>query len=194
MNPEITLHDRTLVWAGQHWINAIRPDGQDQPSGWFSLFATHYGPAGEGNAAQIVIPSADLWIVCTDNRPLATWTQQQFFSNSTIKTDNAPVVDATFTHEGDSHVEPTWTVQTDDHQITAKWRMAAPPVIAQGPFVPGSHFFTILLFTYESSIELDGHAVPGNPYERDIWIKSIGGLRSSSVVAISETLMHDLTT
>ena len=57
MNPEITLHDRTLVWAGQHWINAIRPDGQDQPSGWFSLFATHYGPAGEGNAAQIVIPS-----------------------------------------------------------------------------------------------------------------------------------------
>jgi len=39
-------------------------------------------------------------------------------------------------------------------------------------------------------MKLDGRAVEGKPYTRDIWKKSIGGDRSSCVFALAETFIR----
>jgi len=63
-------------------------------------------------------------------------------------------------------------------------------VIAYGPFSPTTEFFTVLFFTLESTLELDGQSLAGQPYLRSIWEPTIGGKRSSSVIALNETLIE----
>jgi hypothetical protein len=43
-------------------------------------------------------------------------------------------------------------------------------------------FFTMLFFVDEATITLNGQPVPGRPYLREIWRKSIGGDRNSGVL------------
>ena len=50
--------------------------------------------------------------------------------------------------------------------------------------------FSLLYFTHETEISVDGMAVHGAPYTRDIWRASIGGDRSSCVFALAETTIN----
>lgn len=69
------------------------------------------------------------------------------------------------------------------------WGLQAPLV---GP--PTLHpriVFTILVFAEKAGIELDGKAVAGAPYLRDVWAKSLGTPRSSCVFALAETMVRE---
>ncbi len=81
-------------------------------------------------------------------------------------------------------------VEWTDHRIEARWTVTEAPVIAYGPFSEGNEFFTVLFFTMASTLALDGHVLRGEPYLRDIWEANIGGKRSSSVIALNETLIE----
>lgn len=191
MNPEILQNPGRLVWSGAHWINATR-DGNDDdaPVTWVSLYHTQYSAAGEGCAAHVLIPDAGINAVFADNLELADWTSDRFFANSTFRPPDAPARSAKFTRCGDIDRDPSWVIETDEHRIVARWQPSEAPVIAYGPFAEGKDYFTIVFFTWESTVEVNGAAIPGKPYARDIWQKSIGGDRSSSCVALSETLIE----
>ncbi len=101
-----------------------------------------------------------------------------------------PLFDAEISRGGDIRTSPTWSIKTNGRLVVATWSQIQPPVITEGPaptFREDLDFFTVLFFCDTASIELDGAPVPGRPYPRDIWRKSIGGDRSSCVFALSET-------
>ena len=181
-----TVNTGTLEWSGEHWINAISIDGEN-PSGWFSLFHTRYSEHGEGNTVHVFVPERGIDLVAADNGQLGDWMQHNFFQRTAMKAPLTPLVDAKFERRGTIHTDPSWVVQLPDSQVVARWFVQEAPVIAHGLFGEDAEFFTMLFFTAESAIELDGEKVGGTPYQRDIWKASIGGDRSSSVFACSMT-------
>ena len=49
--------------------------------------------------------------------------------------------------------------------------------------------FTVLVFAAAGQMQLNGMAVPGRPYPRDAWSKSLGQARSSCCFALAETMV-----
>jgi hypothetical protein len=190
----VHLHNGQLVWCGEHWIAGLRCDGEEAPSAWVSLFHTRYSGAGEGNAAQVIIPPSDdsdgINVIATDNPEVAEWINARFFANSTVKNPDAPLLPATFTRAGATHRDPSWIIEVAGHRIETTWHVNEAPVIANGSFRAGTEHFTILFFTDQATIYFDRQRVEGQPYMRDIWMPSIGGMRSSCVFALAETFME----
>ena len=83
----------TLVWTGEHWINALRVPGAAEDSGKVSLYCAHHTPAGRGHVASVEI-GADSGIggLCTDNPELASFINETMWSNECA----LPVVEASF--------------------------------------------------------------------------------------------------
>ena len=191
MDRPVTVHDGTLLWSGEHWINAIRPEDAESPTAWLSLFHTRYSSAGEGTTAQIIIAGRNqLSVVCTDNPEVCEFTQRQFFAHSSVIDTNAPVVEARFYRQGDVRRDPQWVIEFNQHRVVGRWHVTDPPVIAEGTFKSGTEHYTSLFFADQAEVELDGQPIEGQPYPRDIWRQSIGGMRSSCVFALAETLVE----
>lgn len=191
MSTSVNVNSGSLIWLGEHWINAIRPEGAEQPSAIVSLFHTRYSSAGEGNAALVRIHGGDgFHAVCADSPELARFAIDQFFCRVDYFDEELPVVSARFAREGDVRQNPAWRIEMDEHRVLARWLVVDPPVIAQGSFRPGTEHFTALFFASEASIGLDGQLIDGAPYLRDIWKPSIGGDRSSCVFALAETFIQ----
>src|ERR1043166_4763283 len=172
----VSLHPGKLVWSGEHWISGLRPPGPDSPTAWASLFHTRYSLAGEGNVAQVILASQPrVSFIGTDNPPLCEFIRREFLSKSSVQDPRAEVVNATFQRIGDIRRDTAWIIETASHRVTARWIVTEPPVIAHGSFRAGTEHFTVLFFTNQSTVELDGRAIEGGPYPRDIWKKSIGG-------------------
>ena len=191
MDRPVAQHSGKLIWSGEHWINAIRPEGGEEPTAWVSLFHTRYSPAGEGNTAQVMIAGeAGFSIICSDNRELGDWTTEQFLSKGGYYDPAAQIVEASFQRQGDVRRDPAWLIETPEHRVVARWQVTEQPIIADGTFRSGTEHFTLLFFTDEASVEMDGQPINGTPYQRDIWKPSIGGDRSSCVFALAETLVE----
>jgi hypothetical protein len=185
----------TLVWSGEHWINYLRQSGAGQDSGMISLYYTRWSAAGEGTTAFVEIPGDEGFpTLYTDNREVAEIVLETMIRGRGTHFDrDLPVVDARITRGGDIRINPAWTVRAGGQEIVSTWQVTEPPVIMYGPAPSGAErieVFSVLYFTYEASITVDGRAVSGKPYTRDIWRSSIGGDRSSSVFALAETIIR----
>ncbi|MBI81924.1 MAG: hypothetical protein CMJ81_01885 [Planctomycetaceae bacterium] len=99
-----------------------------------------------------------------------------------------PVVHGTFTRWGDATHNPGWRMEMEDgHVIVSGWTVADPPIVLNTPWKNGQETFSILYFTDQATVELDGKPIEGSPYLRDIWQETLGGDRSSCVLALSES-------
>ncbi|MEE3258752.1 MAG: hypothetical protein VX293_06050 [Candidatus Latescibacterota bacterium] len=182
-----------VFWTGQHWINYLRVPGAEEDSGRVSVWHTHYCGAGEGTVAYVDIPGdPGLRAVCTDNRDLAA------FVDSWVRDLPGPyqidvVIDAAIRREGSIDAAPAWVIETGGATVVATWFNLEPPVIMEAPaptVKPDRDVYSHLFFTDEATIRIDDRSVEGEPYLRDIWQQSIGGERSSCVVALSETFIE----
>lgn len=182
-----------LFWTGQHWINYLREPGAEEDSGRVSIWHTHYCEAGEGTVAYIDIPGdPGLRAVCTDNRNVAA------FIDNWVRALPGPyeidvVVDAVFRREGDITSSPSWIIQTERDTVVSTWSKLQPPVIMEAPapkFREDRDVYTYLFFAEECAISLNDQTIEGRPYTREIWKPSIGGDRSSCVIALSETFVQ----
>ena len=201
---EAHINDGTVEWSGDHWINYIRsspaPAGfaesratGDEPGlSRVSLYHTRYSAAGEGHVAIVVIDGlGDLNAVYTDNRALAEFILDTIIRGQVAKFDRGfPIVDASFVRGGVVGDRPSWTIEGNGHQVVSTWLDLESPLSVYAPapmFGPDVNFYTLLLFANDATINVDGAKVEGSPYEVDVWQTSIGGLRSSSVLALAET-------
>lgn len=185
----VTVHAGKLIWLGEHWINALRPEGG--PTSIVSLFHTRYSSAGEGNAALVRIGGNDgLHAICADSDELAHYLTERFFRNVDYFEAGLPVLASRFSRVGDIRRDPGWIIEAGGRRVVARWQVAMPPVVADGSFRAGTEHFTVLFFSDKASLELDSQAIAGRPYPRDIWQPSIGGQRSSCVLALAETLIE----
>ena len=182
-----------LFWTGQHWINYLRMPGSEEDSGRVSVWHTHYCEAGEGTVVYVDIPGdPGLRAVCTDNRDLMA------FMDAWVRTLPGPyqidvVVDAEIRREGEILSSPSWIIQTERDLVVSTWSKLQAPVIMEAPapkFREDRDVYSYLLFTEGGTITLNGRSVEGQPYIREIWKSSIGGDRSSCVIALSETFIQ----
>lgn len=183
-----------VQWSGEHWINYLRRPGEQADSGSFSMYHTRYSEAGAGTVGFVDIAAAGFAAICTDNRELAAWTFDAMIRGRGNQFDRQlPIVDATFSCDGDIRTNPSWTVQTEGHTIVSTWNITEPATIHWGPAPSGAEnlqIFSLLFFTYNVSLTHNGAVVEGEPYTRDIWRPSIGGDRSSCVFALAETTIR----
>ncbi len=186
--------DGSVHWSGEHWINYLRRPGETEDSGSFSLYHTRYSEAGEGTVAFVIIPNAGINAVYADNADLAEWTIENMIRGRGNQFDREmPVVEACITRAGDVRTKPSWIVEAEGRTLQPSWSVTDPPVIHWGPVPSGTadmHIFSLLYFTCETELTVDGGTVEGAPYTRDIWRASIGGDRSSCVFALAETTIN----
>ena len=141
--------------------------------------APAYSPAGRGTVAYIDIPgSAGLTAVCTDNPDLADFITATMIrgSNNPFDRDLCLKWRATFSRAGRIDRNPSWTVQSEHHTLTATWGQLESPLV--GPPTINPHIvFTVLIFAIcrPDATRRHGRTRPC-PYPRDAWSKS---LRSS---------------
>ena len=157
-----------------------------------SLYCAAYSPVGQGTVAYIDIPGSEgLTAVCTDN-PEA-WSRfyyghhdsRQLIIHLTAIYLNGS---ATFSRAGRIDRNPSWTIQSECHTLTATWEQLESPLV--GPPTINPHIvFTALIFAAAGQMQLDGTAIPGSPYPREAWSKSLGQARSSCCFALAETMV-----
>jgi len=179
----------SLYWTGQHWMVYIREPGSDQDTGRVSVWHTHFCEAGEGTIIYVDIPGA-YRAACTDNREVAGF-MDRWLRKLPGPYDIDHLVDARIERRGDIRQDPSWFVEAEDHTILTTWTEIEPPVILDGPapkFKEDQDVYSYLFFS-GGSILFDEKPVPGAPYIRDTWNASIGGDRSSCVIALSETFI-----
>ena len=180
-------------WCGEHWINYIRRPGEATDSGSFSLYHTRCSEAGEGTVAFVLIPAAAIDATYTDNLELAGWITKNMIRGCGNQFDHEmPVVEASLMRGGDIRTNPSWTIAAGPRTIESRWRVEEPATIHWGPAPSGQknlHIFSLLYFTRDTALSLDGQSIAGEAYTRTIWHSTIGGDRSSCVFALAETLM-----
>jgi hypothetical protein len=186
------LQRGSLEWTGEHWISMLRPPGSVQDSAVVSHYSLRICPRGEGNVAVVRIGGEEgVHAVCTDNADMLDWAIPRCFERAAYWHAGLPVLESTFTRWGDATREAGWRIQTEDgHEIVTGWTVTDPPVVMNTPWRDDQEVFSILYFTDEATVELDGGAVAGNPYPRDIWKDTLGGDRSSCVFALSESFFN----
>ena len=182
----------TLYWSGEHWINYLRVRGSDKNSAMVSLYHTRYSAAGEGNVAFIEITAPTPFVgICSDNVEVAQFIQSMIRGRNNPFDREMTTAEAAIYRLGDIRSDPGWVIETEAHRIEATWQALKRPIVAEGPaptFGPDRDFFTVLFFAQQATITIDGQPCQGEPYERDIWAPTIGGLRSSCVFALAETM------
>ena len=180
----------TLIWCGEHWINYLRPKGEDRDSAAVSLYHARFSEAGEGSVAFVDIPEAvDLSCAYTDNPDFA-----QFTIETMIRGRGGPfdrelsIRKAVLTRTGDIRRNPAWNIHAGKDRINASWEGLQTPLV--GP--PTAHpdiVFTVLTFADGGVVRLNDKRVPGEPYLRDIWRKNLGTPKSSCCFALAETMV-----
>ena len=184
------LSQGPLLWSGEHWILYLRPPGSQVDSGQLSLYCAAYSPAGRGTVAYIdILGSEGLTAVCTDNPALADFITDTMIRGSNNPFDRElPQWRATFSRAGCIDRNPSWTIQSGSRTLTATWEQLENPLVGP-PTVNPNIVFTVLIFAAAGQMQLNGMAVPGSPYSRDAWSKSLGQARSSCCFALAETMI-----
>ena len=187
---QATLSQGPLLWSGEHWILYLRPPGSQVDSGQLSLYYAAYSPAGRGTVAYIDIPGSEgLTAVCTDNPDVADFITDTMIRGSNNPFDrDLPQVLATFSRAGHIDCNPSWTIQSEHHTLTATWEQLESPLVGS-PTVNSDIVFTVLIFAAAGRMQLDDMAVPGCPYPREAWSRSLGQARSSCCFALAETMV-----
>ncbi len=183
-----------LFWTGQHWINYIRPANTTENSGMVSLWHTHYSSAGEGTVAYVLIEGETSYRrICTDNPETAALIQAWMRGRGGMYDMDLETVQASFARGGDVLESPSWTIETAEGQIIARWSDLQSPELLEAP-APRLRdewdVYSCLFFAHSAQILFNGHLIPGEPYTVDIWKPSLGGERSSCVFALSEIFIQ----
>lgn len=183
-----------LYWTGQHWINYIRPANTGENSGMVSLWHTHYSSAGEGTVAYVLIEDGTSYHrIYTDNPEMAAFIQGWMRGRGGMYDMELEITQAAFTRGGSVLESPSWTIDTEEDQVIARWSGLQSAELLEAPapkLRDGWDVFSCLFFARSARIMFNGHPVEGEPYTVDIWKPSLGGERSSCVFALSETFIQ----
>ncbi len=178
-------------WCGEQWVNRQRRPGDTKDWGVVSLYHTRWSGGGEGTVAVVDIGGpVEFRAICTDSMRLAEWAMKMIRDHGNNYDPPLPVVLAQFSSGGDTTVEPTWTIRAEGHAVIARWKVTEPPIALVGDWAGDRKYgFSLLAFTYDADIRIDGRLIEGKPYERDIWkaLLKTDKMMSSCCFGLAET-------
>ena len=144
-----------LSWSGEHWICMLRQPGSEDTA-VVSHYRLRVSPAGPGNVAIIHVPGADgAHVIATDNDDAAVFAKERFFAGRVdYFQGDLPVRQATFERIGEGQPGSGWSYRFAGTEVSARWFVREPPVVAHGHLRPGNWCFTVL-YAEEAELHLN---------------------------------------
>lgn len=169
-----TLDPHRLILTGENpFIRLSSSDGapnSTDASFWRIIFC----PAGPGHVLYLKSELTDgQWRIYSDNIAMARWLQQtvQGMLNAETADTSIPVIDATFSQEGDMRDYWTESLTTRDEEIALTWHdIGEPLLIHTEPNNPPERRYgvcTVLVPALAARLTVNGRQAAGQPWPRD---------------------------
>jgi len=194
MSLEISSDSNFEIWTGEHWQSYLRVPGDVLNSASFSLYLTDHSLYGSGVVVLVNIPHIpSLLGVYTNNIELSSFILNKVLSKTVDYPfpDDMKIYDSGIIRFNNSNGEIGWRIMHSQNEIIAKWSDFKEPFFHAG----GSEnekgqsvLSSLLVFSNNSSIQVNKGLVKGIPYDRSTWKRTTGSSQSSCVIAFSEII------
>jgi hypothetical protein len=197
--PAIT-HPGSVIHVWDHLVITLRhgageanaADGAE--TGFLSLYAIAYSPSlGAGHVALVEVPgigTAGLAATFTDDVDLGRRQQDRLrgMGEGRAAIRDAPV-EARFERMPYGPDGFGFRITSTDRALEARWDAPDAPFWVDGQnggFHDSEDIWAMMVGTRHARLIVDGHAIPGVPFDDDVWIPKLGRSLSSAHGAFSE--------
>jgi hypothetical protein len=158
-------------------------------TGFLSLYAITYSPTlGAGHVA--VVEAGDLLATFSDDPGLGERQQARLVGMGDGRAAlRRPPILASFERLPYGADGFGYRMSSDAHEIEARWEATDPPFWVDGQggaFHAAEDIWAIMIGARRASLIIDGAAVPGVPFEDDVWVPKLGRSLSSAHGAFAE--------
>jgi len=188
--PAIT-HPGAVIHYWDHLVITLRdgPPGAESETGFLSLYAITYSPSlGAGHVA--IVEAAGVASVFSDDLGLGERQQARLLGMGNGRTAlRRPPVKATFERLPFGPNGFGYRLTSAEHEIEARWEATDPPFWVDGQggaFHDAEDIWAIMVGAWRPSLVIDGAAVPGAPFDDDVWVPKLGRSLSSAHGAFAE--------
>jgi len=182
----ITLREGAAGAAG---APADPAEGDGGETGFLSLYAITYSPSlGAGHVA--VVQTGDLAETFTDDPGLGERQQARLVGMGDGRAAlRRPPILARFERQPYGPDGFGYRISSAGHEIEARWEATDQPFWVdgqRGAFHAAEDIWAMMVGARRASLVIDGVAVPGVPFEDDVWVPKLGRSLSSAHGAFAE--------
>jgi hypothetical protein len=194
-----TIHPGALIHCWDHLVITLR-DGDGSTTAFLSLYAIAYSRSlGAGNVALLEIaasPVGPLAATLTDDPGLGLRQQERLRAMGDERMLRAgPPQLARFEREPFGPDGFGFRIHAGLGEIHARWNDPGDPFWVEGQgggFSPTEDIWAMFVGARSAILTLDGVAVPGVPFEDDVWVDKLGRSLSSAHGAFAEVRVEPI--
>ena len=189
------IHPGALIHDWDHLVITLR-DGPGGPeTGFLSLYAIAYSPSlGAGHVALLEVAGGSqrpaLALTLTDDLDLGARQQARLIGMGDGRAAiRKPAVLAGFARIPYGPDGFGFRISAAEHEIEARWEAVDPPFWVDGSgggFSDTEDIWAMFVGAGRASLMVDGVAVPGAPFDDDVWTPKLGRSLSSAHGAFAE--------
>ncbi len=188
-----TIHPGAVIHCWDHLVITLRDDG-GRPTAFLSLYAIAYSRSlGAGHVALLEIdapPIGPRAATLTDDLGLGLRQQERLSAMGDERMARAgPPQLARFEREPYDPNGFGYRIHSDIGEIHARWDDPGDPFWVDGQggaFSPTEDIWAMFVATRTATLTLDGVALPGVPFDDDVWVPKLGRSVSSAHAAFAE--------
>ena len=187
------IHPGAAIHCWDHLVITLR-DGDGAETGFISLYAIAYSASlGAGHVALLEAPSAGAGgfaATLTDDIGLGERQQARLVGMGEPRAAlRTPPTKAIFERIPYGPSGFGFRITTADHAIEAHWDETDPPFWVDGQnggFHDSEDIWALMVGARRARLIVDGQAMPGEPFEDDVWRPKLGRSLSSAHGAFAE--------
>ena len=192
------IHPGPLVHVWDHLVITLVGDAgvsaRTAETAFLSLYAITYSATlGAGHVAILEVPGTDgagLIATLTDDPALGGRQQARLIAMGDRRAAlRTPPIEARFERIPYTADGFGFNLSTADHRVEARWTELDPPFWVDGQgggFSDIEDIWAMMVAARSARLTVDGVAVPGRPFEDDVWVPKLGRALSSAHGAFAE--------
>ena len=201
------IHPGALIHYWDHLVITLRDGPAGPETGFLSLYAITYSPSlGAGHVAIVEAPGIPdtrgdpagpgLTRVFSDDLGLGERQQARLLAMGDGRAAlRQPPLEARFERIPYGPDGFGYRISSAEHEIEARWEATDPPFWVDGQggaFHDAEDIWAMMVGTERASLVIDGVAVPGAPFDDDVWRPKLGRSLSSAHGAFAEVRVEPL--
>jgi len=184
-----------VIHYWDHLVITLRDGSTGPETGFLSLYAITYSPSlGAGHVAIVEAPGVAATF--TDDLGLGERQQARLLAMGDGRAAlGRPPVQARFERLPYGPDGFGYRLSSAEHEIEARWEAPDPPFWVDGQggaFHDAEDIWAMMVGTERASLVIDGAAVPGVPFDDDVWRPKLGRSLSSAHGAFAEVRVEPL--